>query len=113
VPLYEYQCKCGRQEVLVPLGQSASVLCSTCGIEWSKVPSRMSIRVPGPKPMNTEQNYALYREICDETMDIGRRMAEEQGEPMGEHGCAVLPGAMGRAMLKAHETFEKGLADDS
>lgn len=112
MPLYTVMCGCGRRELLVRNGQVLTTVCDVCSQEMRKVPSRMSIRTPGPKPMNTPQNYALYREICDETMWIGRKMAEEQGQPEGEYGCAVLPKAMGQAMLAAHETFEKGLVEE-
>jgi hypothetical protein len=114
MPIYQWRCACGDHEVLMREYQGDTTLtCWTCGQDLVKVPARVSIRVPGPPPLNTAENHARYQEICAETMDLGRRMAEEQGEPAGEYGCAVLPKAMGKAILAAHTTFEKGLTDDS
>ena len=111
MPLFDFHCQCGHHFELLLDHAKDSAECWDCGATAPRVPSRFALRMDRPAPLNTAANQARYREIVDETLDLGRRRAEEQGEPMGEHGAALVPRQMAEAIMATRRTFEEGLAE--
>lgn len=111
MPIFDFHCRCGHHFELLLASASSSAACGACGGEAVRVPSRFALHPDRPAPLNTEANYRIYREIVDETMDIGRQRAEEQQEPAGEYGAGLIPRGLGQRILAAHKTFEGGLAE--